>query len=140
MASNDVLAKLASLRHLFQQRLPEEYERLTELWEHWNNRGLDSDRQALMRQIHTLKGSSGTFGFTGMSERAAQLETSLDARQRNPLSAAVCYKNRLKEFQTAISGEGIVDTAASDAPPSIAAGIAQEPIPAPSTTTNSSSR
>ena len=96
MASNDVLAKLASLRHQFQQRLPNEIERLTELWEHWIQRGDDTDRQTLLRQLHTLKGNSGTFGFLVLSERAAQLEAALDARQRHQASAVRSYAKAMR--------------------------------------------
>ncbi|MEP4545303.1 MAG: diguanylate cyclase [Saccharospirillum sp.] len=113
MASNDVLAKLASLRHQFQQRLPNEIERLAELWDNWIQRGEDADRQALLRQLHTLKGNSGTFGFSALSAQAAQLETALDARQRNQASAVSGYSDLLVELRAAIT-QG--DKAAPDAP------------------------
>lgn len=119
MASNDVLAKLASLRIQFQQRLPHEYERLTELWENRVNQGEDASRQTLLRQIHTLKGNSGTFGFTRLSNSAAQLEAALDARQRNPASATACFKDLLNELQSAINQNADNDAVAPSAKPSI---------------------
>lgn len=119
MASNDVLAKLASLRIQFQQRLPDEYKRLTELWESRVNQGEDALRQTLLRQIHTLKGNSGTFGFTRLSNSAAQLEAALDARQRNPASATACYKDLLNELQSAINQNAGSDAVAPSAKPSI---------------------
>ncbi|WP_127560390.1 diguanylate cyclase [Saccharospirillum alexandrii] len=118
MASNDVLAKLASLRHQFQQRLPNEIERLTELWEHWIQRGDDTDRQTLLRQLHTLKGNSGTFGFLVLSERAAQLEAALDARQRHQASAVRSYANLLVELQAAIAQGNATNASGPGAPPS----------------------
>lgn len=116
MASNDVLAKLASLRHQFQQRLPNEIERLAELWDNWIQRGEDADRQALLRQLHTLKGNSGTFGFSALSAQAAQLEAALDARQRNQASAVSGYSDLLVELRAAITQDNAADEAAPDAP------------------------
>ena len=59
MASKEVNAKLAALRLRFQQRLPAEYDSLTDLWERWVQLGQEAERQPLLRQIHTLKGNSG---------------------------------------------------------------------------------
>lgn len=118
MPSNDVLAKLASLRLQFQQRLPDEYERLTDLWENRDQQGGGNDRQALLRQIHTLKGNSGTFGFTRLSESAALLEAALDARQRKQASATACYKVLLNELQSVINQNAASDAVAPDVTPS----------------------
>lgn len=119
MASNDVLAKLASLRHQFQLRLPNEVERLAELWDNWIQRGEDADRQALLRQLHTLKGNSGTFGFSALSAQAAHLEAALDARQRNQASAENGYSDLLVELRAAITQGNATDEAAPDAPHSV---------------------
>lgn len=114
MASNDVLAKLASLRHQFQQRLPNDIERLAELWDNWIQRGEDADRQALLRQLHTLKGNSGTFGFSALSAQAAQLEAALDARQRNQTAAESVYSDLMVELRAAITQVNAADEAAPD--------------------------
>lgn len=103
MASNDVLAKLASLRRQFQRRLPAEVERISALWETWVQQGEDGDRQALLRQIHTLKGNSGTFGFSALSKRAALFEAMLDARKLSETSAEEGFTDLLAELQTAIA-------------------------------------
>lgn len=122
MASTDVLAKLAMLRSRFQQQLPGTRNQLAEHWDAWVHHGTDADRQTLLRQIHTLKGTSGTFGFTRLSEQAAQLEAALDARQRSHASVTDCYEGLLAELEAAIQGNlepgtEAVDTGAVHAKP-----------------------
>lgn len=129
MASHDVLAKLASLRHQFQQRLPGEYERLTDRWEHWTRQGEESDRQALLRQVHTLKGNSGTFGFSELSNRAALLESALDARQHTTESASACFADFLTELTAAMTRDSNGDAATLAVTPSTVL-LAQEVPPA----------
>jgi diguanylate cyclase (GGDEF)-like protein len=104
MSSNDVLAKLASLRIQFQQRLPAEHTRLSELWYGWSQLEQELDRQQLLRAIHTLKGNSGTFGLTRLSQRAADLEVALDARQRDQSLAATRFTDLMAELELAASG------------------------------------
>lgn len=87
MVSNDVMAKIATLRRQFQLRLIEDSERFRELWQIWTEHGLEADRQLILNLAHTLKGSSGTFGFSQLSAQAALLETALDAQNQNKAMA-----------------------------------------------------
>ncbi len=110
MASKDVLDKLASLRLNFQQRLPDDYKRLIKGWDDWTKNTEEADRLALLRQVHTLKGNSGTFGFSELSSRAAQFEAALDARQPNNESASVCFAALLTELNSVMSSGDTDDT------------------------------
>lgn len=121
MASKEVTAKLAALRLRFLQRLPVEYDSLTELWDRWITLEQESERQLLLRQIHTLKGNSGTFGFATLSHRAAQLEAALDARQHSELSAADCYGNLLAELRASMTPDAARECATPAATPPVAA-------------------
>ncbi|MEX0622529.1 MAG: diguanylate cyclase [Saccharospirillum sp.] len=129
MSSHDVLAKLASLRHQFQQRLPGEYKRFTDRWEHWTRLGEEADRQALLHQVHTLKGNSVTFGFSELSNRAALLESALDARQHTTESASACLADFLTELTAAMTQDSTGDSATPAVTPSTVL-LAQEVPPA----------
>ncbi|MFQ3229515.1 Hpt domain-containing protein [Reinekea sp.] len=83
MVSNDVMAKIATLRRQFQVRLIDDSEHLRKLWQNWVEQGIESDRQQILNLTHSLKGSSGTFGFSQISAQAALLEAALDAQSQN---------------------------------------------------------
>lgn len=100
MTSNDFEAKLAALRPLFQQRLSGDYLQLTELWEQLVSEATDADRTTLLRCLHTLKGNSGTFGFTDLGEQAAQLEAAIKAGKQRQESTLDCYEKLLVQIQT----------------------------------------
>ncbi|WP_028670866.1 diguanylate cyclase [Saccharospirillum impatiens] len=130
MASKEVTAKLDALRLQFQQRLPAEYDSLTELWDRWVRLGQESERHSLLRQIHTLKGNSGTFGFHDLSQRAARLEATLDARQHNQLSATDCFAELQAELQATLTPDTARDRGTTAAKASVAAPMPATPYPA----------
>jgi diguanylate cyclase (GGDEF)-like protein len=72
---DEVLAKLAQLRHDYLKHLPEELAALQTIGEALN--GHDEDRlelEAIYQRLHKLAGSGGTFGLKALSSGARSLE------------------------------------------------------------------
>ena len=80
--------KLAKLKSVFVNQLPEKIESLQTHWDsiikhHWSK----DATQAFHLIVHSLIGTSGTFGFTELSNKARQLETQIKtiiASQQTP--------------------------------------------------------
>lgn len=72
----DVQAKLNQLIGAFRSRLPVIEEDLNALWNRLSTTTFEvEDLRTLINQLHTLKGSSGTFGLPDVSEAAGHYET-----------------------------------------------------------------
>ena len=70
----DVQARLNSLRDAFKQRLPALRAELADQWRRFTETRHRDNLAALHLTVHSLKGSSGTFGFHSTSEAARQFE------------------------------------------------------------------
>lgn len=73
----DVQARLKALSDAFQQRLPELRTELADLWRRFNETRHRDNLADLHLKVHSLKGSSGTFGFHAISAAARQFEQSI---------------------------------------------------------------
>ncbi|MHA7878824.1 MAG: diguanylate cyclase [Saccharospirillum sp.] len=74
---SDIEAKIKALTDAFEQRLPSLRQSLTEQWRAFAETPSREHLHTLHLTVHSLKGSSGTFGFVGLSEHARQFEQSL---------------------------------------------------------------
>lgn len=76
MVKHDIIQKkLSALRIQYINKLPERLQKLEQCWQ-----GLDKDFNALSefhREVHSLAGSGGTFGFSELSQTARILERTL---------------------------------------------------------------
>lgn len=70
----DIQARLKALSDAFEQRLPSVRANLADQWRHFSEVRHRDSLAALHLTVHSLKGSSGTFGFHPISEAARQLE------------------------------------------------------------------
>jgi len=80
--------KLAKLKNVFVSQLPEKIESLQNHWDSLAEQKWSTDAiQAFHLIVHSLIGTSGTFGFTELSNKARELETlvkTLLASQQTP--------------------------------------------------------
>lgn len=70
----DVQSRLKALSDAFEQRLPAVRVDLAEQWRRFSEARHRDNLAALHLNVHSLKGSSGTFGFQLISEAARQFE------------------------------------------------------------------
>ncbi|MGB0466898.1 MAG: response regulator [Pontibacterium sp.] len=76
--SGELQHRLRQLRHNFAKQLPDRLKEFDELWAGLDAGLSDNSLNALIQLCHKLAGSSGTFGFMGLSEQARLLETQLE--------------------------------------------------------------
>ena len=75
--------QMAQLRHRFVQRLPELLDDLRASWMAARQTGADETHHAdFHRRIHSLKGTSGSFGLLGISTAAREFELELDTLEQ----------------------------------------------------------
>ena len=99
------------------------------------------DLNAIFRAAHSIKGSSGTFGFTDMMDVTHVMETLLDRVRKNelPLSAPIvdaCLEagDVLRNLLSAHRGEGEADMAAATAVCARLDALCADPDPAGAST------
>lgn len=73
-AMTDIQARLTALSDAFEQRLPSLRTDLADQWRRFSEARHRDSLAALHLTVHSLKGSSGTFGFHPISEAARQFE------------------------------------------------------------------
>ncbi len=90
--------KLNELRLAYLQRLPQQVNAVIEdfnlLGVHWDHRLVS----ALLLKLHTLKGSSGTFGFKGFCTAVADFELKIKSAQNLETSHAL-PENPIEQFR-----------------------------------------
>ncbi len=77
--------KFRALQQKFMAQLPAKLTELQELWRAMQGNAIEDDHESvhtlLQRQIHSLAGSAGTFGFTRLGKQACEVEALLKAAQ-----------------------------------------------------------
>lgn len=90
--------KLNELRLAYLQRLPQQVNAVIEdfnlLGVHWDHRLVS----ALLLKLHTLKGSSGTFGFKGFCTAVADFELKVKSVQNLETSHSL-PENPIEQFR-----------------------------------------
>ena len=75
--SSTIEAQLAQLRQGYLHRLPKKLDEIVACWQQLSSQWHPETLKTLHRLVHTLAGSSATFGLMSLSETALKLEQSL---------------------------------------------------------------
>ena len=83
-------ARLAAVNTQFSAKLPERLQRITTHWRNWLLHPSQCEHfDQLLFEIHTLKGTAGTFNRADISAICVELETLL---HKEPLAPETCQK------------------------------------------------
>lgn len=83
-ATEDMQNKLQVARLNFANGLQKKWQEIEANWQSLAQAGWEASTfETLHRQVHTLAGSSGTFGFSEVGEIARETETVLESLQTN---------------------------------------------------------
>ncbi|MBL0933779.1 MAG: Hpt domain-containing protein [Rhizobiaceae bacterium] len=90
------------LRKKFVRRCAGDRKAIAEAWTRFEASRNGEARKELLRLAHGLAGAGGTFGFDGLSLRAADAEAALDAS--GTLSAGPAIADLLAELDSIVAG------------------------------------
>ncbi len=86
--TNDFEERFKRLKLQYAEQVPEKISAIVEDWQNTKETGDQETLKRLHRNVHSLVGTSGTFGFSDLSLQARELEIELkpftETPQKNP--------------------------------------------------------
>lgn len=114
--NEDIQKKLNALYELYSKNLPNKIRSIESLWSALEKKWDETEFETFHREVHSLSGSSATYGYVGLSKASRQLELYLKNRlnqsklDRGEKDHIVNLLNQLKNRLPKITSQPLEDT------------------------------